>query len=166
MRFKVIDVLRSVKLPPREVCVLILFFLLIIGVASENAILNQTCFYHTKALFYTDNWDETFKDGDFADFIKPIVDTLDFYHNSGVDPRVICDRTPNLLVVSNSADIPSFPQAWFRAFERWLFWISQRSVIRVDPQSLHRHGRCRPSSSKKIASPLLPALFLLENREA
>ena len=36
-----------------------------------------------------DNWKETFKDGDFADFIKPIVDTLDLYHNQDVDPRAI-----------------------------------------------------------------------------
>jgi len=36
-----------------------------------------------------DNWDEEFEDGDFADFIKPIVDTLDLYHNQGVDPRAI-----------------------------------------------------------------------------
>jgi hypothetical protein len=36
-----------------------------------------------------DNWNETFANGDFADFIKPIVDTLDLYHNSGVDPRAI-----------------------------------------------------------------------------
>ena len=36
-----------------------------------------------------DNWNEKFKDGDFADFIKPIVDTLDLYHNQDVDPRAI-----------------------------------------------------------------------------
>jgi hypothetical protein len=36
-----------------------------------------------------DNWNETFCDGDFADFIKPIVDTLDLYHNQDVDPRAI-----------------------------------------------------------------------------
>ncbi|MEC4813629.1 MAG: pentapeptide repeat-containing protein [Scytonema sp. PMC 1069.18] len=36
-----------------------------------------------------DNWNETFALGDFADFIQPIVDTLDLYHNSGVDPRAI-----------------------------------------------------------------------------
>ncbi|MBD2472269.1 pentapeptide repeat-containing protein [Nostoc sp. FACHB-145] len=36
-----------------------------------------------------DNWNETFADGDFDDFIKPLVDTLDLYHNSSVDPRVI-----------------------------------------------------------------------------
>lgn len=36
-----------------------------------------------------DNWSEEFEDGDFADFIKPIVDTLDLYHNQGVDPRAI-----------------------------------------------------------------------------
>jgi hypothetical protein len=36
-----------------------------------------------------DNENETFFDGDFADFIKPIVDTLDLYHNQDVDPRAI-----------------------------------------------------------------------------
>ena len=36
-----------------------------------------------------DNWEEEFEDGDFAEFIKPIVDTLDLYHNQGVDPRAI-----------------------------------------------------------------------------
>ncbi len=36
-----------------------------------------------------DNWDENFESDDFADFIKPIFDTLDLYHNQGVDPRAI-----------------------------------------------------------------------------
>jgi uncharacterized protein YjbI with pentapeptide repeats len=36
-----------------------------------------------------DNRSEVFEDGDFADFIKPIFDTLDLYHNQGVDPRAI-----------------------------------------------------------------------------
>ena len=36
-----------------------------------------------------DNWDENFEGDDFADFIKPIFDTLDLYHNQGVDPRAI-----------------------------------------------------------------------------
>jgi uncharacterized protein YjbI with pentapeptide repeats len=36
-----------------------------------------------------DNHSEVFDNGDFADFIKPIFDTLDLYHNQGVDPRAI-----------------------------------------------------------------------------
>lgn len=36
-----------------------------------------------------DNLEEIFEDGDFADFIQPIFDTLDLYHNQGVDPRAI-----------------------------------------------------------------------------
>ena len=36
-----------------------------------------------------DNWSEVFEGDDFADFIKPIFDTLDLYHNQGVDPRAI-----------------------------------------------------------------------------
>ncbi len=36
-----------------------------------------------------DNNKEVFQDGEFGDFIKPIIDTLDLYHNQGVDPRAI-----------------------------------------------------------------------------
>ncbi len=36
-----------------------------------------------------DNNKEVFKDGEFGDFIQPIFDTLDLYHNQGVDPRAI-----------------------------------------------------------------------------
>ncbi|MEH1911520.1 MAG: pentapeptide repeat-containing protein [Nostoc sp.] len=36
-----------------------------------------------------DNKREVFEDGDFADFIKPIFDTLDLYHNQGVVPRAV-----------------------------------------------------------------------------
>ncbi len=36
-----------------------------------------------------DNENKNFADGDFEDFIKPIFDTLDLYHNQNVDPRAI-----------------------------------------------------------------------------
>jgi uncharacterized protein YjbI with pentapeptide repeats len=43
-----------------------------------------------------DNQQEVFQDGDFADFIKPIFDTLDLYHNQSVDPRAIAIAFKNL----------------------------------------------------------------------
>ncbi|WP_299412111.1 pentapeptide repeat-containing protein [Acaryochloris sp. IP29b_bin.148] len=36
-----------------------------------------------------DNYEETFAEGEFGDFIKPIVDTLDLYHNQNVDSGAI-----------------------------------------------------------------------------
>lgn len=36
-----------------------------------------------------DNEHDKFEGDDFADFIKPFFDTLDLYHNQGVDPRAI-----------------------------------------------------------------------------
>ena len=36
-----------------------------------------------------DNRSELFADGDFENFIQPIFDTLDLYHNQNIDPRVI-----------------------------------------------------------------------------
>lgn len=43
-----------------------------------------------------DNNKEEFEMGDFADFIKPIVDTLDLCHNQDIDPRaiaILCSKT-------------------------------------------------------------------------
>ena len=36
-----------------------------------------------------DNWDKNFEDGEFVDFITPMVETLDFYHNQTADPRIV-----------------------------------------------------------------------------
>lgn len=52
-----------------------------------------------------DNRNEVFEDGDFADFIKPIVDTLDLYHNQGVDPRAIAIAFKNLAEDNPAADL-------------------------------------------------------------
>lgn len=43
-----------------------------------------------------DNWRETFAEGEFADFIKPYVDTLDLYHSQDIDPRAISIALKNL----------------------------------------------------------------------
>ncbi|MFG6097330.1 pentapeptide repeat-containing protein [Leptothoe sp. ISB3NOV94-8A] len=36
-----------------------------------------------------DDWNKTFADGEFSDFIAPMVETLDLYHNQAVDPRAV-----------------------------------------------------------------------------
>jgi uncharacterized protein YjbI with pentapeptide repeats len=43
-----------------------------------------------------DNWGETFAEGEFSDFIKPYVDTLDLYHSQDIDPRAISIALKNL----------------------------------------------------------------------
>ncbi|MEQ8468103.1 pentapeptide repeat-containing protein [Coleofasciculus sp. E1-EBD-02] len=52
-----------------------------------------------------DNREEEFEDGDFADFIKPIVDTLDLYHNQGVDPRAIAISLKQLAENNPEAEL-------------------------------------------------------------
>lgn len=36
-----------------------------------------------------DDWSKTFAEGEFSDFIAPMVETLDLYHNQAVDPRAV-----------------------------------------------------------------------------
>lgn len=52
-----------------------------------------------------DNREEVFGDGEFGDFIKPIVDTLDLYHNQGVDPRAIAISFKELAENNPDADL-------------------------------------------------------------
>lgn len=52
-----------------------------------------------------DNTQEVFADGDFGDFIKPIVDTLDIYHNQRVDPRAIAIAFKELAEIHPEAEL-------------------------------------------------------------
>ena len=36
-----------------------------------------------------EDWERNFAEGEFADFIAPMVETLDLYHNKTVDPRLV-----------------------------------------------------------------------------
>lgn len=52
-----------------------------------------------------DNRQEVFADGEFGDFIKPIFDTLDLYHNQGVDPRAIAISLKQLVEDNPEAEL-------------------------------------------------------------
>jgi len=52
-----------------------------------------------------DNRNENFEDGDFEDFIKPIFDTLDLYHNQNIDPRAIALAWKNLAENNPNANL-------------------------------------------------------------
>ncbi|MFB2892078.1 pentapeptide repeat-containing protein [Aerosakkonemataceae cyanobacterium BLCC-F50] len=59
------------------------------GVRCEYVFMRLPTKYNPDPFRKPDNNKEVFADGEFGDFIKPIVDTLDLYHNQDVDPRAI-----------------------------------------------------------------------------
>ncbi|NDJ24680.1 pentapeptide repeat-containing protein [Nostoc sp. B(2019)] len=59
------------------------------GVRCEYVFMRLPTKENPDPLRKPDNKQEVFTDGDFADFIQPIFDTLDLYHNQGVDPRAV-----------------------------------------------------------------------------
>jgi uncharacterized protein YjbI with pentapeptide repeats len=68
------------------------------GITSTTKLVNVQCKYvymwvptkeNPNPLRKPDNWQETFAEGEFADFIQPYFDTLDLYHSQDVDPRAI-----------------------------------------------------------------------------
>ena len=59
------------------------------GVRCEYVYMRLPTKENPNPLRKPDNEAEVFTDGEFGDFIQPIFDTLDLYHNQGVDPRAI-----------------------------------------------------------------------------
>ncbi|WP_242046493.1 hypothetical protein [Cylindrospermum sp. FACHB-282] len=60
---------------------------------------------HPDPLRKPDNNEEVFADRDFADFIKPIFDTLDLYHNQEIDPRAIAIAFKKLVKSNPEAEL-------------------------------------------------------------
>ena len=52
-----------------------------------------------------DNNEEVFLNGDFGNFVKPLVDTLDLYHNQDIDPRAIAIALRNLAQNNPEAEL-------------------------------------------------------------
>ncbi|MBD2615856.1 pentapeptide repeat-containing protein [Nostoc punctiforme FACHB-252] len=59
------------------------------GVKCEYVFMRLPTAYNPDPLRKPDNRQEVFALGEFGDFIKPIFDTLDLYHNQGIDPRAV-----------------------------------------------------------------------------
>ena len=59
------------------------------GVRCEYVYMRLPTKENPNPLRKPDNEAEVFTDGEFGDFIQPIFDTLDLYHNQGVDPRAM-----------------------------------------------------------------------------
>ncbi|WP_413176453.1 pentapeptide repeat-containing protein [Anabaena azotica] len=75
------------------------------GVRCEYVYMRLPTKEHPDPLRKPDNNKEVFADGEFGDFIKPIVDTLDLYHNQGVDPRAIAISFKQLAENHPEADL-------------------------------------------------------------
>ncbi|MEQ8540294.1 MAG: pentapeptide repeat-containing protein [Coleofasciculus sp. D1-CHI-01] len=52
-----------------------------------------------------DDWNKNFEDGEFADFIAPMVQTLDLYHNQVDDPRLIAIAFQQLTETHPDAEL-------------------------------------------------------------
>ncbi|WP_228016391.1 pentapeptide repeat-containing protein [Leptolyngbya ectocarpi] len=52
-----------------------------------------------------DDEDKTFADGEFVDFIAPMVETLDLYHNQTADPRAVAIAFSDLRQQNPNADL-------------------------------------------------------------
>lgn len=75
------------------------------GVKCEYVYMRLPTKENPNPLRKPDNNGEVFTDGDFSDFIQPIFDTLDLYHNQGVDPRAIAISFKQLAESNPNAEL-------------------------------------------------------------
>ncbi|MDB9445212.1 pentapeptide repeat-containing protein [Anabaena sp. CS-542/02] len=75
------------------------------GVRCEYVYMRLATKENPDPLRKPDNNKEVFADGEFGDFIKPIFDTLDLYHNQDVDPRAIAISFKQLAENHPEADL-------------------------------------------------------------
>jgi uncharacterized protein YjbI with pentapeptide repeats len=52
-----------------------------------------------------DDWNKNFEEGEFEDFIVPLIQTLDLYHNQAVDPRLVAISFKDLQQAHPEAEL-------------------------------------------------------------
>ena len=85
-----------------------------------------------------DDWDKTFADGEFVDFIAPMVETLDLYHNQTVDPRAVAIAFSDLLQQNPNADLEIISMEKRRQ-NLDKFNLRVRTNPQADLSQLHQH---------------------------
>ena len=83
-----------------------------------------------------DGRDKTFNDGEFVDFITPMVETLDLYHNQTVDPRAVAIAFSDLRQQNPIADLEIISMEK-RGQNLDKFNLRVRTSAQVDRSQLH-----------------------------
>ncbi len=103
-----------------------------------------------------DNRQEVFGDGEFGDFIKPIFDTLDLYHNQGVDPRAIAISFKQLAENHPEADLRIVGME-VRGEDKFL--LRAKTVIAADKSQLSAEYFATYNQLKALAEQEVKALI-------
>jgi uncharacterized protein YjbI with pentapeptide repeats len=83
-----------------------------------------------------DNYEENFEIGDFEDFIKPLVETLDLYHSRGIDPRAFAIAFNQLVENHPDGEIEIVAMER-RGSDLDKFLVRARTSPRVNRSQLH-----------------------------
>lgn len=109
-----------------------------------------------------DDWNKTFADGEFADFIAPMVQTLDLYHNQAVDPRVVAIAFSELREQHPEAEIEIVSMEK-RGKQRDKFLI--RAEVSPQANSSDLHAQYFQRYDELRALPPQALILLLEEKE-
>jgi uncharacterized protein YjbI with pentapeptide repeats len=107
-----------------------------------------------------DNNKEVFADGEFGDFIKPIFDTLDLYHNQGVDPRAIAISFKQLAENHPEADLRIVGME-VRGEDKFL--LRAKTTATADKSELSAEYFATYNQFKELSGQELRALIAAEN---
>ncbi|MEA5517915.1 pentapeptide repeat-containing protein [Limnoraphis robusta] len=130
------------------------------GVQCEYIFMRVPTKSNPNPLRKPDNWRAVFLDGEFANFIKPYIDTLDLYHSQDVDPRAISLAFKNLSENNPDAElqIVAMEKRGQNSFNLKVKTAStaDKSELSAEYFEDYNHFRVLPSSAK----------FLLAEKDA
>lgn len=112
-----------------------------------------------------DDWNKTFAEGEFSDFIAPMVETLDLYHNQAVDLRAVAISFHNLRQQYPDANL-NIVSMEKRGKHREKLLLRAEASPQSDLPQLHRHYFEYHSYLLTLPSQALQALLLEKDREA
>ncbi|MGB3511849.1 MAG: hypothetical protein WBA93_21955 [Microcoleaceae cyanobacterium] len=83
------------------------------------------------------DWEKNFEEGEFVDFITPMVETLDLYHNQTADPRVVAYSFQQLQENHPEAEVEIFSMEK-RGKNRQALLLRAETAPQADHSELHR----------------------------
>lgn len=111
-----------------------------------------------------DDWDKTFADGEFVDFIAPMVETLDLYHNQVLDPRALAIAFHELQENNPDADLEIVSMEK-RGKQRDQLLVRAEASQQSDLSALHRQYFERYDYLLTLPPQAMQALLIEKDRE-
>ena len=112
-----------------------------------------------------DDWSKNFTEGEFSDFIAPMVETLDLYHNQAVDPRAVAIAFDELREQNPDAELEIISMEK-RGRHRDKFLLRAEATQQANLSKLHGQYFGRYEHLRTLSPETIQALLIEKDNHA